>query len=49
MCDQNREYILDDELNNQLYIRQGNEMSMRGLHIILGGYQSHIFKVLLKE
>lgn len=43
--DENREYVLYDELNNQRYIRTGNDMIRHGLHIILSGYQGHVFKV----
>jgi len=46
--DHDSEYILYDALNNQRYIRKGNDM-INGLHIILNGYQSHIFKISLKN
>ena len=43
--DGGRDYRLTDELNGREYERRGEEMSFAGLHVILGGYQAHIFDV----
>jgi hypothetical protein len=41
------DYLLRDELNNQKYIRKGEDMRTVGLHVILDGYKAHIFDISL--
>ena len=38
-------YDLYDELNEKRYWREGKEMADTGLHIILDGFQAHIFDI----
>ncbi len=40
-----RDFVLYDELNDQRHIREGNNMVNPGLHVILEGFQSHIFDI----
>ena len=40
-----REYLLTDELNGREYERRGEEITFAGLHVVLDGYQSHIFDI----
>jgi hypothetical protein len=44
---ENREYLLHDELNDQKYFRIGKDMAVSGLHVILEGFQGHIFKITI--
>jgi glycosidase len=39
------DYSLVDELNDRSYVRAGKDMAGPGLHVVLGGYQSHILGV----
>jgi glycosidase len=39
------DYLLFDELNDRYYVRSVIEMIGPGLHVVLDGYQSHIFDV----
>lgn len=43
--DEDRDYTLLDELNDKTYIRSGREMTGSGLHVILEGYQAHVFDI----
>ncbi len=47
--EQNLPYLLTDELDGQHYRRWGNDMTLKGLHVILDGYQTHIFNVEREE
>jgi hypothetical protein len=38
-------YELHDEVNDTRYLRSGEEMSDPGLHVILEGFQTHIFDI----
>jgi len=38
-------YILHDGLDGSRYLRSGEEMAGRGLHVVLGGFNSHIFDI----
>lgn len=38
-------YIVNDELNDQRYVRKGKDMANPGLHVILEGWQSHVFDI----
>ncbi len=37
------DYVFSDELNDQKYIRKGNDLIKNGLHVILKGFHAHIF------
>ncbi len=39
------EYVLRDELNGRDYVRSGKAMAGAGLHVVLAGFQSHIFDI----
>lgn len=40
-----RGYILHDGLDGSRYLRSGEEMAGRGLHVVLDGFGSHIFDI----
>jgi hypothetical protein len=39
------DYALTDELNDRQYVRNGKEMAGPGLHVVLEGFQAHVFDV----
>jgi Alpha amylase, catalytic domain len=41
----NIDYILIDELNDQQYVRNGTDMAGPGLHVVLEGFDVHVFDV----
>ncbi len=43
--DRGKDYLFTDELNGRQYPRKGAEVNNEGLHVILDGYQTHIFDV----
>ncbi len=43
--DAGRDYLFNDELNKRQYERKGAELAGSGLHVILDGYQAHIFDI----
>ncbi|MDA8091428.1 MAG: alpha-amylase family glycosyl hydrolase [Nitrospiraceae bacterium] len=44
--DSGKDYLLIDELNGREYERKGADMADSGLHVILNGYQAHIFDII---
>ena len=44
-----KDYIFLDELNGREYERNGAEITNAGLHVILDGYQAHIFDITPRQ
>jgi len=44
-----KQYVLCDELHEKEYVRDGKEMVETGLHVIIGGYDAHVFNIKEKE